>query len=69
MQQTYSDGSIVNWAGPESSAAPAPAIEAKDSLGGGGVSVLTIVALVLGALGLLVGGFALIGGSRERTLT
>ena len=24
VQQTYSDGSIVNWAGPESSAAPAP---------------------------------------------
>jgi uncharacterized protein YcnI len=68
VQQTYSDGSIVDWAGPESSAAPAPTIEAKDSLGGGGVSVLTIVALVLGALGLLVGGFALLGGSRERTL-
>ena len=29
VQQTYSDGSIVNWAGPESSAAPAPTIEAK----------------------------------------
>jgi uncharacterized protein YcnI len=68
VQQTYSDGSIVNWDGPESSAAPAPTIEAKASLGGGGVSVLTIVALVLGALGLLVGAFALIGGSHERTL-
>ncbi len=60
VQQTYSDGSIVNWAGPESSAAPAPTIEAKDSLGGGGVSVLTIVALIVGALGLLAGGFALV---------
>jgi uncharacterized protein YcnI len=68
VQQTYSDGSIVNWAGPESSAAPAPTIDVKDSLGGGGVSVLTIVALVLGALGLLAGGFALVGGSRERAL-
>jgi uncharacterized protein YcnI len=68
VQQTYSDGSIVNWAGPESSESPAPSIDAKDSLGGGGVSVLTIVALVLGALGLLVGGFALSGGSRDRTL-
>jgi hypothetical protein len=29
---------------------------------------LTIVALVLGALGLLVGAFALFGGSRERAL-
>ena len=37
VEQTYSDGSIVNWAGPESSAAPAPTIEAESSLGGGGV--------------------------------
>ena len=68
VEQTYSDGSIVNWAGPESSAAPAPTIEAASSLGGGGVSVLTIIALVVGILGLLAGGFALVGGSKERTL-
>jgi uncharacterized protein len=69
VQQTYSDGSIVNWAGPESSDAPAPTIDVKTSLGGGGVSALTIVALVIGALGLLAGGFALIGrGSSERPL-
>ena len=30
VEQTYSDGSIVNWAGPESSAAPAPTIDATD---------------------------------------
>ena len=68
VEQTYSDGSIVNWAGSESSAAPAPTIEATDSLGGGGVSVLTIIALVVGVLGLLAGGFALLGGSKEREL-
>ena len=68
VEETYSDGSIVNWAGSESSAAPAPTIEVVDSLGGGGVSLLTIVALIIGALGLLAGGFALIGGSRERDL-
>jgi periplasmic copper chaperone A len=69
VEQTYSDGSIVNWAGPESSAAPAPTIQASTSLGGGGVSLLTIIALVIGALGLLAGGFALIGGgSRDRAL-
>jgi periplasmic copper chaperone A len=68
VQQTYSDGSIVNWAGPESSEAPAPTIQAVSSIGGGGVSGLTIVALVVGALGLLAGGFALLGGSRERSL-
>lgn len=70
VQQTYSDGSIVNWAGPESSDAPAPAIDVKDSLGSGGVSVLTIIALIVGALGLLAGGFALVStGTRERALT
>jgi uncharacterized protein YcnI len=69
VEQTYSDGSIVNWAGSESSAAPAPTIEVASSLGGGGVSALTIIALVVGVLGLLAGGFALIGGSRERELT
>jgi uncharacterized protein YcnI len=71
VQQTYSDGSIVNWAGPESSDAPAPTIEVKDSLGGGGVSVLTIIAVVVGVLGLLAGGFALAtggGGTKERPL-
>jgi uncharacterized protein YcnI len=69
VQQTYSDGSIVNWSGPESSDSPAPTIQAASSLGGGGTSALTIVALVLGALGLLAGGFALVGtGSRERPL-
>ncbi len=68
VEQTYSDGSIVNWAGPESSAAPAPTIEAVSSIGGGGTSLITILALILGALGLLAGGFALVGGSRERTL-
>jgi uncharacterized protein YcnI len=70
VQQTYSDGSIVNWAGPESSDAPAPTIDAASSLsgGGGGTSTLTIIALVVGALGLLVGGFALIDRSRGRAL-
>jgi uncharacterized protein YcnI len=68
VQQTYSDGSIVNWAGPESSDSPAPTIQAASSLGGGGTSTLSIIALVVGAVGLLAGGFALVGGSRGRTL-
>ena len=38
VQQTYSDGSIVDWTGSESSERPAPTIEAKASLGGGGTS-------------------------------
>ncbi len=67
-QQTYSDGSIVNWSGPESSDAPAPTIEAKTSLGGGSVSSLTIVALVLGGIGVVLGAIALFsgGGSGKR---
>jgi uncharacterized protein len=68
VEQTYSDGSIVNWAGPESSDSPAPTIQAASSIGGGGTSTLSIIALVVGALGLLAGGFAVLGGSRERTL-
>ncbi len=70
VQQTYSNGQIVNWAGSESSADPAPTIELKSSLGGGGTSALTIIALVLGALGLLVGGIALTGrgGGEGRSL-
>jgi len=68
VQQTYSDGSIVNWSGPESSAAPAPTIKVVTSVGGGGSSLLTIVALVLGALGVLVGGIALFSrGGRALT--
>ena len=66
VEQLYSDGSIVDWAGPESAAAPAPTIEAASSLGGGSVSTLTIVALVIGVLGVLLGGFALTSrGGRE----
>jgi uncharacterized protein YcnI len=66
VQQTYSDGSIVNWSGSESSDAPAPAIEVKDSLGGSsGLSTLAIVALVVAVLALVAAGFALIGGGRS----
>jgi uncharacterized protein YcnI len=54
VRQTYDDGSIVDWSGPESSDTPAPRIEAVSALGGGGTSTLAIVALIVGALGLLV---------------
>ena len=68
VQQTYSDGSIVDWSGPESAAAPAPTIKVVSSIGGGGTSTLTIVALVLAALGLLVGGIAVFSrGGRALT--
>ena len=66
VRQTYSDGSVVDWSGPESSDTPAPLVEAKSSLGGGGSSTLAIVALVVGAAGVALGGLALAtrGGSR-----
>ena len=71
VQQTYSDGSIVNWTGPESSAAPAPTIEAasRSAGGGGGTSVLTIVALIIGVLGLAAGGFALAAAAAAAVAT
>jgi uncharacterized protein YcnI len=70
VEQTYSDGSVVNWSDPETGADPAPTIQAKSSLGGGGVGLLTIVALVVGVVGLLVGGVALVsgGGGGKRQL-
>ncbi|MGH3002472.1 MAG: DUF1775 domain-containing protein [Gaiellaceae bacterium] len=66
VQQTYSDGSVVDWAGPESSDTPAPTIEARSSLGGGGgSSTLAIVALIVGALGLVLGIVSLLAGGKR----
>jgi uncharacterized protein YcnI len=64
VRQTYSDGTVVDWSGPEASDTPAPVIEAKSSLGGGGSSTLAIAALALGVLALLiaVAGLAARGG-------
>jgi uncharacterized protein YcnI len=53
VRQTYSDGSIVEWSGPESSDAPAPSIATVSSFGGG-TSTLAIVALALAGLALIV---------------
>jgi uncharacterized protein YcnI len=64
VRQTYSDGKVVDWTGPESSDTPAPTVEAKESLGGSS-SLLPIVALVLGAVGVLLGVVALFSGRRS----
>ena len=66
MRQTYSDGSVVDWSGPESSDTPAPTVEAVSSLGGGGSSTLGIVAIVIAGIALVVAIGALVtrGGSR-----
>jgi len=53
VRQTYSDGAVVDWSGPESSDTPAPVVEAVSSLGGGS-STLSVVALAVAAVALLV---------------
>jgi uncharacterized protein YcnI len=67
VRQTYSDGKVVDWTGPESSDTPAPTIEAVSDLGGGSSSTLTIVALVLAAVGVVLGIVGL--ATRGRPLT
>jgi uncharacterized protein YcnI len=54
VRQTYSDGSVVDWSGPESSDSPAPVVKTVSSIGGGGTSTLAIVALAVAAVALIV---------------
>jgi uncharacterized protein YcnI len=69
VRQTYSDGTVVDWSGPESSDTPAPRIEAKSSLGGGGGgNTLAIVALAVGVLALVAALAALFARAGRRTL-
>ncbi|MFL5965435.1 MAG: DUF1775 domain-containing protein [Gaiellaceae bacterium] len=69
VRQTYSDGSVVDWSGDESSDTPAPTIDAVGSIGGGrgGTSLLAIVALVVGVVALVVAAVALLSGGRPLT--
>jgi uncharacterized protein YcnI len=67
VRQTYSDSSVVDWSGPESSDAPAPTVEAKSSFGGG-TSTLAVIALVVGGLALVVAIVAVVAGSGRRSL-
>jgi uncharacterized protein YcnI len=55
VRQTYSNGKVADWSGPESSDTPAPRIEGVSSLGGGSSSTLAIVALIVGGIGVLLG--------------
>lgn len=66
VRQTYSDGSVVDWSGPESSETPAPTIETKSSLAGGGTSTLEIVALVLAGIALAIAVLGLASGRGGR---
>jgi uncharacterized protein YcnI len=69
VRQIYDDGTVVDWSGPESSDTPAPQIEARDSLGGGGSSTVSIVALVTAGLAVLLGVAALAGSRGGRPIT
>lgn len=57
VRQTYSDGSIVDWTGPENSDTPAPTVKASSDLGGSGSgsSTLAIIALIVGGIGVALG--------------
>ena len=69
VRQTYSDGSVVDWTGPESSDTPAPTIESNDSLGGGGtLDAWRGSRSRVGVLAQSSGGVALVAGSGRRSL-
>jgi uncharacterized protein YcnI len=72
VQQTYSDGSVVDWSGPESSDTPAPVVEGVSSVGGSGTSsnTLGVIALIVGGLALVLAAVGLAsrgGGGRSLT--
>jgi uncharacterized protein YcnI len=69
VRQTYDDGTVVDWSGPQSSDTPAPQVQARDSLGGNGSSTVLIVALLVGSLGVLLALAALFARRGERPLT
>ena len=56
VRQTYADGKVSDWSGPESSDSPAPRLEAVDELAAGGSSSTTgTIALIVAILALLLG--------------
>jgi uncharacterized protein YcnI len=71
VRQTYSNGKVVDWSGPESSDTPAPVVKAVSSLGGGGGSsnTLGVIALIVGALALVLALVGMLGRGGGRELT
>jgi uncharacterized protein YcnI len=72
VQQTYSDGSVVDWTGPESSDTPAPVVQASSTLGESSKSsnTLAVIALIVGGLALVLAAVGLVargGGGRSLT--
>jgi uncharacterized protein YcnI len=67
VRQTYSDGSVVEWNGPETSDTPSPTIEGVSSFGGGSSSTLAIAALIVGGVAIILSIVALASGRRSLT--
>ena len=55
VRQTYSDGKVVDWTGPESSDTPAPLVDGVSSLAGGSTATLSIVASIVAVVAVLLG--------------
>jgi uncharacterized protein YcnI len=65
VRQTYSDGTVVDWTGPESSDTPAPTIHAVSSIGGGGgTPLVAVIALIVGAIALFLAAAGFLVGGR-----
>jgi uncharacterized protein YcnI len=54
VRQTYANGKVVDWTGPESSDTPAPVVEGVSSIGGGSSSTLSIIALVVAGIAVVL---------------
>jgi uncharacterized protein YcnI len=69
VEQTYSNGEVVNWSGPESSDTPAPIVNVSSELGGSGGSsdTLAVIALIVAGIAALLGIVALVGRGRSLT--
>ena len=79
--QTYDNGEVVRWIGPEDADEPAPIVTlgaaepeeastgpaeaSTDVAADSGKDSLSLIALIVGAVALLVGGAALLGGRRS----
>jgi hypothetical protein len=61
VRQSFSDNSVIDWRGSEGSEHPAPmlAVSSDGDEGGGGTSVLAVVAVVLAGVALVLAGAAL----------
>jgi uncharacterized protein YcnI len=67
VQQTYSDGAVVDWSGSEGSDTPAPTIEAVTKFSSGSSNTIGVIALIVAVVALLLVIVSLAGGRRDLT--